>query len=673
MSAKKTKNTTENIEIRGARQHNLKNISINIPKDQLIVISGVSGSGKSSLAFDTLFAEGQRRYIESLSSYARQFLGKLQKPEVDEVLGICPAIAIEQKTTINNPRSTIGTSTEIYDYLKLLFARIGKTLSPISGKEVKRHQISDVTDFIMKQNKDEVVIISANYKQANDSNVLSVLRQQGFSRVIHQGKIAKIKDLIKDEATVLANNLQVVIDRIMIDHSDIEGRIADSVQTAFFEGDGECSIQIKEKQHHFSNKFELDGMRFEKPSTHLFAFNNPYGACKKCEGFGSILGIDGKKVITNKNLSVYQGVVNCWSGEKLSKWKDRFIVRAAKFDFPVHRPYQELTDEEQNILWHGKDKCKGIHQFFQRLEREKYKIQNRVLIARYRGKTNCDECGGSRLRKDALYVEVASKNITEIIKMSIAESLIFFKKIKLSTVDSKIADRLIQEISSRLHYLNEVGLSYLTLDRKSNTLSGGESQRINLATSIGSSLVGAMYILDEPSIGLHSKDTERLIKILKELRDIGNTVIVVEHDEKIMEQADQIIDIGPGAGIHGGKIIFQGPLKDIYKEKKSLTTKYLSGELEIPVPQKRRNTKDRISITGINKHNLKNENVEFPLNGLTLITGMSGSGKSTFTFFKLCLLIPIIEILSLVFLLFWGTGISNSPERYWVVKLFFSL
>ena len=629
MSAKKTKNATDIIEITGACVHNLKNISINLPKDQLIVISGASGSGKSSLAFDTLFAEGQRRYIESLSSYARQFLGKLQKPEVDEILGICPAIAIEQKTITNNPRSTIGTSTEIYDYLKLLFARIGKTISPISGKEVKRHQISDVTDFIMQQNKDEIVIISANYKGTDEGNFLLALRQQGFSRVIHQGKIAKIKDLLKDETTVLANNLQVVIDRITIDRSDIEGRIADSVQTAFFEGDGECSIQIKEKTHHFSNKFELDGIQFEKPTTHFFAFNNPYGACKRCEGFGSILGIDSNKVITNKNLSVYQGVVNCWKGEQLSKWKDRFIIRAARFDFPIHRPYHELTDKEKNILWHGKDKCKGIYQFFQRLEREKYKVQNRVLIARYRGKTNCDECGGSRLRKDALYVQVAEKNITEIIKMSIAEALIFFKEIKLNNVDSKIADRLIQEISSRLHYLNEVGLNYLTLDRKSNTLSGGESQRINLATSIGSSLVGAMYILDEPSIGLHSKDTERLIKILKELRDIGNTVIVVEHDEKIMEQADQIIDIGLGAGIHGGKIIFQGPLKDIYNDKNSLTAKYLSGELEIPIPKNRRNTKDKISITSINKHNLKNINVEFPLNGLILVTGMSGSGKST--------------------------------------------
>jgi excinuclease ABC subunit A len=629
MSPKKIKNPTEIIEIRGARQHNLKNISINIPKDQLIVISGVSGSGKSSLAFDTLFAEGQRRYIESLSSYARQFLGKLQKPKTDEILGICPAIAIEQKTTTNNPRSTIGTSTEIYDYLKLLFARIGKTISPISGKEVRCDQISDVTNFIMQQEKGEVIIISTNYKRLDNSNALSILSQQGFSRVIYQGKATKIEELLKNKITVLDNNLQVIVDRIIINHSDIRARIADSVQTAFFEGDGECTIRIKEKTHSFSNKFNLDGMQFEKPSAHLFAFNNPYGACKKCEGFGSILAIDKRKVITNQNLSVYQGVVNCWSGEKLSKWKDRFIIRAAKFNFPAHRPYSELTNTEKDLLWYGRDKCKGIYQFFQRLEREKYKIQNRVLISRYRGKTNCDECDGSRLRKDALYVQVAKKNIAEIIKMTISEALIFFKKIRLSSTEKKIADRLIQEISNRLYYLDEVGLSYLTLDRKSNTLSGGESQRINLATSIGSSLVGTMYILDEPSIGLHSKDTERLIRILKELRDIGNTVIVVEHDEKIMEQADQIIDIGLGAGIHGGEIVFQGPLKDIYKEKKSLTSKYLSGELKIPIPENRNNTKDKISITGINKHNLKNINIDFPLNGLTLITGMSGSGKST--------------------------------------------
>ena len=626
--AKKQTDTTEKIEIRGAQMHNLKNISISIPKDRLIVISGVSGSGKSSLAFDTLFAEGQRRYIESLSSYARQFLGKLQKPDVEEILGICPAIAIEQKTTTNNPRSTIGTSTEIYDYLKLLFTRIGRTISPVSGKQVRRHQVSDVVDFIKQQPKEEIIIISANYKGENDSNILSILKQQGFSRVIQEGKIDKIKDLIKNKS-IVDSNLKVVIDRIIIDNTDIEGRIADSVQTAFFEGDGECSIQIQDKAHHFSNKFELDGIQFEKPTTHFFAFNNPYGACKRCEGFGSILGIDSNKVITNEKLSVYQGVVNCWSGEKLSKWKDRFIIRSAKFDFPVHRSYNELTAEEKNILWNGKDKCKGIYQFFQKLESDKYKIQNRVLIARYRGKTNCDECSGSRLRKDALYVQVANKNISDIVRMSVGEALLFFRKININNTDSKIAKRLIQEISSRLHYLNEVGLSYLTLDRKSNTLSGGESQRINLATSIGSSLVGTMYILDEPSIGLHSKDTERLIKILKELRDIGNTVIVVEHDEEIMTQADQIIDIGPEAGIHGGEIIFQGPLKEIYKERKSLTTQYLSKKREIPTPENRRGTKEKITIEGINKHNLEGINIAFPLNGLTLVTGMSGSGKST--------------------------------------------
>ncbi|MDC0249283.1 hypothetical protein OAK24_00210 [Flavobacteriales bacterium] len=524
--AKKQKDTSDQIEIRGARMHNLKNISINIPKDRLIVISGVSGSGKSSLAFDTLFAEGQRRYIESLSAYARQFLGKLQKPEVDEILGICPAIAIEQKKTNNNPRSTIGTSTEIYDYLKLLFSRIGKTISPISENQVKHHKVSDVVDFIKKQPKEEIVLISAYYKAKDDSNILSTLKKKGFSRVIQEGEIAKIKDLIQKK-NVVDSNLKIVIDRIIIDDSDITGRIADSVQTAFFEGNGECSIQVQGKTHHFSNKFELDGIQFEKPTTHLFAFNNPYGACKKCEGFGSILGIDNKKVITNKNLSIYQGVVNCWSGEKLSKWKDRFIIRSAKFNFPVHRPYNKLTMEEKDILWNGKDKCKGIYQFFKKLESDKYKIQNRILIARYRGKTSCYECGGSRLRKDALYVKVANKNILDIVKMNISEALLFFKKININNADRKIAERLIKEISSRLYYLNEVGLSYLTLDRKSNSLSGGESQRINLANSIGSSLVGAMYILDEPSIGLHSKDTERLIKILKKLRDIGNTVIVV--------------------------------------------------------------------------------------------------------------------------------------------------
>ena len=625
---KKYKKTTDNIEIIKARQHNLKNISINIPKNKLIVVSGVSGSGKSSLVFDTLFAEGQRRYIESLSSYARQFLGKLQKPDVDKILGICPAIAIEQKTTTSNPRSTIGTSTEIYDYLRLLFARIGKTYSPISGKLVKRHQVGDVVNYISKQENGSPVIILAKYTQKS-TNTLITLSQQGFSRVYFDGEINKINTLIEKKIDISDEEIFIVIDRIIIDPTINNIQIADSVQTAFFEGNGTCSILIQNNIHNFSNKFELDKIRFATPSTNLFAFNNPYGACKACEGYGSILGIDHSKVITNETLSVYQGVVACWNGEKISVWKDRFIMRSVKYNFPIHKAYNELSIEEKDLLWNGKDKCKGINQFFQRIERDKYKIQNRVLIARYRGQTNCTDCGGSRLRKDALYVKIKDKNIADINKMSITEAIDFFNKLKIEDNDKKIAERLILEIQNRLYYLNEVGLGYLTLERKSNTLSGGESQRINLATSIGSSLIGAMYILDEPSIGLHSRDTERLIKILKELRDIGNTVIVVEHDEEIMWEADQMIDIGPEAGINGGEIIYQGKLKNIFHEKRSLTTQYLSGDLEISIPERRRQLKEKISLKGVNQYNLKNININIPIGGLTLITGMSGSGKST--------------------------------------------
>lgn len=618
--------TTENIEIKGAKQHNLKNISLKIPKNKLVVISGVSGSGKSSLAFDTLFAEGQRRYIESLSSYARQFLGKLQKPDVDEIIGICPAIAIEQKTTTKNPRSTISTSTEIYDYLKLLFARIGRTHSPISGKEVRRHQVSDVVDFIIQQKEDStIVILAENIKK--DPNLLTTLNQQGFSRVYFNEEIHKINTLINKG--IPEQKISIVIDRIIPEQIDNYDRIADSIQTAFFEGNGKCAILIRNNITRFSNKFELDEIIFEKPSANFFAFNNPYGACKVCEGYGSILGVDKKKVIVDDKLSVYQGVVACWNGEKLSIWKDRFIIRSGKFNFPIHKPYYALSAKDKDLLWNGKDKCKGIYQFFQKLENDKYKIQNRVLISRYRGKTLCSNCGGSRLRKDALYVKVSDKNIDEINRMSISTAIDFFNNIKLSDTEKEIADRLILEIKSRLYYINEVGLGYLTLNRKSNTLSGGESQRINLATSIGSSLVGAMYILDEPSIGLHSKDTERLIRILKELRDIGNTVIVVEHDEEIMWEADEIIDIGIEAGVNGGEIVYQGHLKDIFKETKSLTTKYLSRDLEISIPKERRILRNRISLKGINQHNLKNINIDIPIGGLTLITGMSGSGKST--------------------------------------------
>ena len=627
--SKNPKYNQDNIVIKGAKLHNLKNISLNIPKNKLVVISGVSGSGKSSLAFDTLYAEGQRRYIESLSSYARQFLGKLQKPDVDEIIGISPAIAIEQKVISKNPRSTVGTVTEIYDYLKLLFARIGITYSPISGKVVKRHQISDVVDFISNQNNTSSLLLT-KLEDANTEK-LNTLLQQGYSRVLSDDKIEKINNLIEKNQKVDSKNTYLIVDRIIyVDRDeDLINRITDSVETAFFEGNGECDVMIGNKKYHFSNKFELDGINFEKNSVHLFAFNNPYGACKKCEGFGITLGIDKNKVIKDKDQSVYGGVVSCWSGIKLVKWKEKFILNAAEYDFPIHKSYKDLSKSEIDLLWNGKGKCKGIFQFFTKLDSEKHKIQSRVISDRYRGRTKCDVCGGSRLRKDALYVKINNTSIAEITNMNIKKSIDFFNTIKLNTSEKKIAGRILIEIKNRLSYLDKVGLSYLTLGRKSSTLSGGESQRINLATSLGSSLVGSMYILDEPSIGLHSKDTENLIKVLKNLRDIGNTVIIVEHDEKIMEQSDQIIDLGPEAGIHGGELIFQGKLSDIYKEKRSLTTKYLSGELKIEVPEQRRKWKHSVKLEEVNINNISKMNIEIPLECFTLVTGVSGSGKSS--------------------------------------------
>ena len=627
--SKNPKYNQDNIVIKGAKLHNLKNISLNIPKNKLVVISGVSGSGKSSLAFDTLYAEGQRRYIESLSSYARQFLGKLQKPDVDEIIGISPAIAIEQKVISKNPRSTVGTVTEIYDYLKLLFARIGITYSPISGKVVKRHQISDVVDFISNQNNTSSLLLT-KLEDANTEK-LNTLLQQGYSRVLSDDKIEKINNLIEKNQKADSKNTYLIVDRIIyVDRDeDLINRITDSVETAFFEGNGECDVMIGNKKYHFSNKFELDGISFEKNSVHLFAFNNPYGACKKCEGFGITLGIDKNKVIKDKDQSVYGGVVSCWSGIKLVKWKEKFILNAAEYDFPIHKSYKDLSKSEIDLLWNGKGKCKGIFQFFTKLDSEKHKIQSRVISARYRGRTKCDVCGGSRLRKDALYVKINNTSIAEITNMNIKKSIDFFNTIKLNTSEKKIAGRILIEIKNRLSYLDKVGLSYLTLGRKSSTLSGGESQRINLANSLGSSLVGSMYILDEPSIGLHSKDTENLIKVLKNLRDIGNTVIIVEHDEKIMEQSDQIIDLGPEAGIHGGELIFQGKLSDIYKEKRSLTTKYLSGELKIEVPEQRRKWKHSVKLEEVNINNISKMNIEIPLECFTLVTGVSGSGKSS--------------------------------------------
>ena len=628
MSIRKS-NTLDNIYIIGARQHNLKNISLSLKKNKITVISGVSGSGKSTLAFDTLFAEGQRRYIESLSSYARQFLGKIQKPDVDEITGICPAIAIEQKTITKNPRSTVGTSTEIYDYLKLLFARIGTTYSPISNNIVTIDKVKDISTYISQQKLGETVYILAKSKHTHENNLdlLERLKKNGFSRVMIQGQILKI--IAVNTKLINKEIIYTVIDRIYLEKNIDNNRITDSIETALFEGKGYCTININNKNKNFSNNFELDGVKFLIPTPELFSFNNPYGACQKCEGYGSILGIDKEKVIKDDTISLFEGAVTPWSGLKLSRWKDKFIKNSAKFNFPIHRPYKDLSDKEKGILWNGKKKCKGINQFFDMLETNKYKIQARVLIARYRGKTSCDECNGLRLRRETNYIKIGGKNISNISELYIKEALQFFLELKLTKNEKIIAKRIIEEIINRLSYLNDVGLEYLSLNRKSKTLSGGESQRISLATSLGSSLVGAMYILDEPSIGLHPKDTKKLIKILKNLRDIGNTVIVVEHDEEIMLNSDYIVDIGPRAGVHGGNVVYNGDVKNLFKEKNSLTTQYLTNQLKIEIPINRRKWSDYIQISGVKKNNLNNINVKLPLNCLTLITGVSGSGKSS--------------------------------------------
>jgi excinuclease ABC subunit A len=619
----------KSIFIKGARQHNLKNISLEIPKDKITVISGVSGSGKSTLAFDTLFAEGQRRYIESLSSYARQFLGKLQKPDVDEIIGICPAIAIEQKTITKNPRSTVGTSTEIYDYLKLLFARIGKTYSPKSNNLVKKDSLEDIIKEINLAKSGVTIYISVKIENKQDIEDFLKLQKTGFSRIFVNDEILKIKDITSNFRIKKSDSIELIIDRFIKDNTIEKSRIAESIETALSYGKNSCIIKLDNKKLNFSNKFELDGIKFINPTTQLFSFNNPFGACPRCEGYGSILGIDHNKVIQDEELSLFEGVVAPWSGQKLSKWKDRFIQKSTKFNFPIHRPYKDLKAEEKKILWDGKDKCKGINQFFEMLESKRYKIQARVMLARYRGKAKCNECMGSRLRVEATYVKINNLNIIDICNMSIKECLAFFNKIKLSKSEQKISERILEEVINRLTYLNNVGLQYLNLSRKSKTLSGGESQRINLATSLGSSLVGAMYILDEPSIGLHSQDTEKLIKILKNLRDIGNTVIIVEHDEEIMQSADFIIDVGPEAGINGGEIIFKGSVKDIFNNNKSLTTKYLTKKLNIPTPNHRKKWTDFIEIKGVKINNINNIDVKFPLECLTIVSGVSGSGKSS--------------------------------------------
>ncbi|MDE0472451.1 MAG: excinuclease ABC subunit A, partial [Ekhidna sp.] len=620
----------EYILIKGARVNNLKNLDVAIPRDRLVVITGLSGSGKSSLAFDTLFAEGQRKYIESLSSYARQFLGRMEKPEVDYIKGVAPAIAIEQKVSTKNPRSTVGTTTEIYDYLKLLFARIGKTLSPVSGKEVRKDTVTDVVDYILSQEEGAKLMITTPLKKKAKRSLakeLEILMTKGYTRIMFGEEVAFIEDLLKSNEKV-KEEVEILIDRAVVENSEeMQFRLSDSVQTSFFEGEGDCNVTIVGKgKKQFSDRFELDEILFEEPSVNFFSFNNPYGACKKCEGFGKVLGIDPDLVIPDKNLSVYEGAIAPWRGETMKMWAEPLLREGIRFDFPIHRPIKELTNEEYELLWTGNEYFKGLNAFFAHLESKLHKIQYRVMLSRYRGKTTCTDCRGTKLRKDADYVKIDHHSITDLVLMPVSQLLSFFHEIKLSEHDREVAKRILNEIQNRLSYLDQVGLGYLTLNRVTNTLSGGEFQRIKLATSLGSALVGSMYILDEPSIGLHPRDTDRLIAILRSLRDIGNSVIVVEHEEKVMEAADQIIDIGPGAGIYGGELVFQGKTSELNGESPSHTARYLRGDEVISVPQRRRSWKSSLLIEGAEENNLKNINAEFPLGVFTVVTGVSGSG-----------------------------------------------
>ena len=626
------------IEIKGARVHNLKNINVLIPRNQFIVVTGVSGSGKSSLAFDTLFAEGQRRYVESLSAYARQFLGRIDKPDVDFIKGIPPAIAIEQKVNTRNPRSTVGTSTEIYDYLKLLFARIGRTVSPVSGEEVTRHTVSDVVDFMLSFEKGTRILIGAPLRQKNGRTLLQeaeLLLQQGFTRLETENEIFRIDELLAANKTNFCKGeCNVVIDRVQADENeDNINRMADSVQTAFFEGNGECIIKVFTPseiiKRSFSSRFEADRIVFEEPSVHMFSFNNPAGACPSCEGYGKVIGIDEDLVVPNKSLSVYQDAIACWKGEKMKEWRDKLVYSASKFNFPVHKPYYELTEEQRHLLWTGNQYFSGLNNFFRHLEEQTYKIQYRVMLSRYRGKTVCPECRGSRLKKEAGYVKIVGKSIQDIVLMPVSELKLFFDNLNLQESDEKIARRLLLEIRNRIAFLNNVGLGYITLNRLSSSLSGGESQRISLATSLGSSLVGSIYILDEPSIGLHSRDTHRLVGVLQKLRQLGNTVLVVEHDEEIMLASNHLIDMGPLAGRLGGEVVFQGNHSDLIKSTGSLTADYLTGRKKIELPAYRRKWNNYIEIAGARENNLKNLKVKFPLNTITVVTGVSGSGKSS--------------------------------------------
>ncbi|WP_436514357.1 excinuclease ABC subunit UvrA [Ekhidna sp. To15] len=623
----------EYIIIKGARVNNLKNLDVAIPRDQLVVITGLSGSGKSSLAFDTLFAEGQRKYVESLSSYARQFLGRMEKPEVDYIKGVAPAIAIEQKVSSRNPRSTVGTTTEIYDYLKLLFARIGKTISPVSGKEVKKDTVTDVVDYILSHQDGAKLMITTPLKQKDKRSLakeLEILMSKGYTRILIGDEVAFIEDVLKSKEKP-KQAIEILIDRAVVQNDEAtQFRLADSVQTAFFEGEGDCFVTIVGKgKKNYSDRFELDDILFEEPSVNFFSFNNPYGACRRCEGFGRVLGIDPDLVIPDRNLSVYEGAIAPWKGETMKKWAEPLLRDGIRFDFPIHRPIAELSKEEYALLWTGNEYFEGLNAFFSHLESKLHKIQYRVMLSRYRGKTTCPDCRGTKLRKDASYVKIVDHSITDLVLMPVKKLKPFFDAIKLDKHDEKVAKRILEEIKNRLSYLEQVGLGYLTLNRLTSTLSGGEFQRIKLATSLGSALVGSMYILDEPSIGLHPRDTDRLIDVLKTLRDVGNTVIVVEHEEKVMEAADQIIDIGPDAGVFGGELVFQGKASEMNGETNSYTSKYLQGNETIPVPERRRPWRTSLQIEGARENNLKNIDVEIPLGVLTVVTGVSGSGKST--------------------------------------------
>ncbi len=635
--AEAEENSQNGIFIKGAREHNLKNINVFIPRNKLVVVTGVSGSGKSSLTIDTLYAEGQRRYVESLSSYARQFLNRLNKPDVDYIKGICPAIALDQKITTRTTRSTVGTLTEIYDYLRLLYARVGKTFSPVSGEEVQKHQVSDVVDYcdaLPEGSRLYILVSLKNDAKKSIADVANIYLQKGFTRFLIGDEIVKIEDIIEDKdfAKQKKLNASLLIDRIIIKPGDEENqqRIADSAATAFYEGNGELILFLEDgESRKFSNRFQADGILFEEPSPNFFNQNNPFGACKRCEGFGTIIGVDSDLVIPDKSMSIYQGAIACWRSEKMSSWNEKLIRSATKFDFPIHKPINQLSQKQRDLLWEGNAYFWGLNEFFKMLEENAYKIQYRVLLARYRGRTACPECNGTRIRQDANYVKINSKSIGDLLVMPIEDLAQFFDTIQFTEYEQKLANRLLIEIKNRLQYMLDLGLGYLNLNRRSNTLSGGETQRINLTRTLGSNLTSSLYILDEPSVGLHPRDTGRLVRVLKQLRDLGNTVVVVEHEEEVIRSADHLIDIGPEAGVHGGNVVFAGNYADMNADSKGLTAAYLHGNMQIETPKKRRKLVNLLHLKYASMHNLKNISVTIPLHGLTVVTGVSGSGKTT--------------------------------------------